>query len=155
MHQGATQAGNDLSLLIKTVTNRVSTPLPYWKVVPDMKFNAATKRFDTLVTELIGKERAKLAAAAAGTGGDVISGSGRDSCLLTQLVQADTAEGGVASENSRNLLTAAEVLLLLTLLYLFKLCVANSSSAAASVGCKSSALCSQLAVFSTVKQQAH
>jgi hypothetical protein len=119
MHQAATQVGEDVILLIKTLAYRVSTPLLYWKVLPDRKFNAATTRFDSLVTELIGKERANLAAAvaaAAATGCSVSSGSKGDSCLLTQLVQANTSEAGTGSEGSRNVLTSEEVPLL-TLCY--------------------------------------
>eukprot|EP00953_Heterococcus_sp_UTEX-ZZ885_P031667 16596-Heterococcus_DN1.PRE.2 len=99
--------------MVKTLGHRVLSPLALWKIVPNRRFDAATKRFDTLATGLIAQEKAKLAAAA--SAGTAANGSAKDSCLLTQLVQygegdaGDTA--GAASESGpRNVLTSEEVL---------------------------------------------
>jgi hypothetical protein len=104
-------------MMVKTLGHRVLAPLALWKIVPNRRFDAATKRFDALATGLIAQEKAKLAAAA----GTAANGSVKDSCLLTQLVQygegdaSDTA--GAASESGpRNVLTSEEVLLLPLLL---------------------------------------
>jgi hypothetical protein len=117
--QGTTQTGQDVIMMVKTLGHRVLAPLALWKIVPNRRFDAATKRFDALATGLIAQEKAKLAAAA--SAGIAANGSAKDSCLLTQLVQygegdaSDTA--GAASESGpRNVLTSEEVLLLLLLL---------------------------------------
>jgi hypothetical protein len=109
--QGSTQAAADIMLIMNTMSHRLSTPLPFWKVLPDRPFNAATKRFNALAAQLIAQEKAKLADAGGGT--STTSSSVKDSCLLTQLVQCDASDtaaaGGGASEVSRNTLSSEEV----------------------------------------------
>jgi hypothetical protein len=141
--QGGSQDARDVELIVKTLAYRALAPVPVWKLVPDRQFNAATKRFDALITGLIAQEKARLAAAgitgtttdtsASRTDTDVGTDTSgvKGSCLLTQLVQygaateATTATSMTAdkdSESSRYALTSKEVLppallLLLSLLY--------------------------------------
>jgi hypothetical protein len=98
---------------MKTVGLRLSTPLPFWKILPNRPFAEATQRFDALAAQLIAQEKAKLADDAAD-----VSGSAsviKDSCLLTQLVQCDASDttaagaGAATGEVSRNELTSEEV----------------------------------------------
>jgi hypothetical protein len=135
--QESGQAAHDILLMVKTIAYRIFAPVPVWKLLPDRQFNAATKRFDALITGLIAQEKDRLAAAgiastttASGTTGttEVTDTSGvKGSCLLTQLVQygaateatnaTDTAETN--SESSRYALTSKEVLPYCCYLYLY------------------------------------
>jgi hypothetical protein len=127
--------------MLKTLAYRILAPVPVWKLLPDRQFNAATKRFDALITGLIVQEKARLAAAGMTNAGTTDTGttntdevtdtSGvKGSCLLTQLVQygaATEAATGTASstankdnkdsESSRYALTSKEVLCILLLHY--------------------------------------
>jgi hypothetical protein len=115
--------------MVKTVAYRILAPVPVWKILPDRQFNAATKRFDALITGLIAQEKARLAAAgitdtSTDTGttstdaDEVTDTSGvKGSCLLTQLVQYGiateatnaTITADTDSESSRYALTSNEV----------------------------------------------
>jgi hypothetical protein len=115
--QGSTQAAADIISIMNTVSHRLSTPLPFWKILPDRSFDAATQRFDALAAQLIAQEKAKLATDATGTSSSA-SSSMKDSCLLTQLVQCDASDtsvaaasagAGGASEVLRNQLSSEEV----------------------------------------------
>eukprot|EP00953_Heterococcus_sp_UTEX-ZZ885_P002317 1766-Heterococcus_DN1.PRE.7 len=127
-----------MELMLKTLAYRVLAPVPVWKLLPDRQFNAATKRFDSLITGLIAQEKARLAAAGmtdasttdtttatgsdTGTIGADTSGV-KGSCLLTQLVQygaaTETATGTASStankdnkdsESYRYALTSKEII---------------------------------------------
>eukprot|EP00953_Heterococcus_sp_UTEX-ZZ885_P034579 17897-Heterococcus_DN1.PRE.2 len=102
--QGESQAAHDILLTTKTIAYRSLAPVPLWKVLPDRPFEAATKRFDALITGLIAQEKARLAAAgvastttASSSGTDEVTdtSSVKGSCLLTQLVQY-----GIAAESA-------------------------------------------------------
>jgi hypothetical protein len=134
MQEGG-QAAHDILLMVKTIAYRIFAPVPVWKLVPDRQFNAATKRFDALITGLIAQEKARLAAAGIAsttsttgtTGIDEVAdtSSVKGSCLLTQLVQYGIATEGATdaadikagkdSERSRYALTSKEVLLITAL----------------------------------------
>jgi hypothetical protein len=124
--------------MVKTVAYRILAPVPVWKILPDRQFNAATKRFDALITGLIAQEKARLAAAGItdtrtatsiiGTD-EVTDTSGvKGSYLLTQLVQygitteATGADASItadeATERSRYALTSKEVTVPLMILLL-------------------------------------
>jgi hypothetical protein len=114
--QGSTQAAADIISIMNTVSHRLSTPLPFWKILPDRSFDAATQRFDALAAQLIAQEKAKLATDAGSSSS--ASTSAKDSCLLTQLVQCDASDtsvaaasagAGGASEVLRNQLSSEEV----------------------------------------------
>jgi hypothetical protein len=151
--QGGSQAAHDILSMVKTTSLRVFSPVPLWKVLPDRQFNAATKRFDSLITGLIAQEKARLAAAG-NTGTSTATGSDTDtftdtsgvtgSCLLTQLVQYGAATEPTTSaarisadkgnESSRYALTSKEVLLVLSIqLLLLSLVVLAIQISAASV----------------------
>jgi hypothetical protein len=136
--QGGSQAAHDILSMVKTTSLRVFAPVPLWKVLPDRPFEAASKRFDSLIAGLIAQEKARLAAAGITGISTSTTGSGTDtftdtsgvkgSCLLTQLVQygvateatgADAASTSASKdrESSRYALTSKEVLLVLLLHY--------------------------------------
>eukprot|EP00953_Heterococcus_sp_UTEX-ZZ885_P002309 1765-Heterococcus_DN1.PRE.3 len=125
VNAGAVEAAHDIQVMVKTLAYRILAQLPVWKLLPDRQFNAATKRFDALITGLIAQEKARLAAAgitdtstATGTDADKVTDTSgvKGSCLLTQLVQygAATKAAGAAttadkdSEKSRYALTSKE-----------------------------------------------
>jgi hypothetical protein len=131
------EAAHDIQVMLTTLAYRILAPVPVWKLLPDRQFNAATKRFDALITGLIVQEKARLAAAGMTDAGTTDTGttstdevtdtSGvKGSCLLTQLVQygiateatgaSITADKG--TESSRYALTSKEVLVSLVILLL-------------------------------------
>jgi hypothetical protein len=95
--------------MTKTIAYRTLAPVPLWKILPDRQFNAATMRFDALITGLIAQEKARLAAAGIAssttTGTDEVTDTSgvKGSCLLTQLVQYD-----IATETTRAANTSAD-----------------------------------------------
>jgi cytochrome P450 len=102
--QGGSQDASDMELMLETLAYRVLAPVPVWKILPDRQLNAATKRFDALITGLIAQEKARLAAAGMTDSSTITTGttdtdevtdtSGvKGSCLLTQLVQYGIAIG--------------------------------------------------------------
>eukprot|EP00953_Heterococcus_sp_UTEX-ZZ885_P002314 1766-Heterococcus_DN1.PRE.4 len=135
---GAVEAAHDIQVMVKTLAYRILAPVSVWKLLPDRQFNAATKRFDALITGLIAQEKARLAAAgitdtstATGTDADKVTDTSgvKGSCLLTQLVHygAATKAAGAAttadkdSESSRYALTSEEVLIPLLVIMLLEL----------------------------------
>eukprot|EP00953_Heterococcus_sp_UTEX-ZZ885_P002310 1765-Heterococcus_DN1.PRE.4 len=132
---GSGKDASDMELMLKTLAYRTLAPVPVWKLLPDRQSNAATKRFDSLITGLIAQEKARLAAAGITDASttDTTTTNGTDevtdtsgvkgSCLLTQLVQygaaTETAAGTASStanqdnkdsESSRYALTSKEII---------------------------------------------